>query len=202
MSHLVPVVGGILVGGASRRMGRPKQLVRFQGRTLVEHAAGVLTDCLGEVVLLGSGPVPSSLEGFARLPDVAGLEGPAAGILAALRVRRGVAWLVVGCDQPLVSAGTVEWLLAQRGRDRAAVIPRSPDGPPQPLLACYEPAALPLLESSLAHGHWGPRHIAGHAAVWCPTLPPELAESVRDVDSSAELEELQRRSGDTAGLGS
>lgn len=45
----------VLAAGASRRMGRPKQLLPFQGTTLVRHAVGraLDSDCRPVVVVLG-----------------------------------------------------------------------------------------------------------------------------------------------------
>ncbi len=51
---LPPLVGGILVGGASRRMGSAKSLLEWHGETFVERIATALTTVVPEVVLLGS----------------------------------------------------------------------------------------------------------------------------------------------------
>jgi molybdopterin-guanine dinucleotide biosynthesis protein A len=57
--------GGVLVGGASRRMGEPKQFLRFRGVTLVERAVAALTAHMAGVALLGDGAVPEALAGVA-----------------------------------------------------------------------------------------------------------------------------------------
>ena len=41
-SALPPLVGGILIGGGSRRMGRPKALLEWDGATFVERIAAAL----------------------------------------------------------------------------------------------------------------------------------------------------------------
>jgi molybdopterin-guanine dinucleotide biosynthesis protein A len=56
-----PILGGVLVGGQSRRMGRPKQLVEIGGGTMVEHVVRALSEEVDEVVLLGDSPVPAAL---------------------------------------------------------------------------------------------------------------------------------------------
>jgi len=58
----VPVFAGVLVGGESRRMGRPKQFIKIGERTMIEHVVCSVSEEVDEVVLLGRGPVPSSLE--------------------------------------------------------------------------------------------------------------------------------------------
>jgi len=109
-----PIHGGILIGGGSTRMGRPKHLLEHNGRSFVESVADTVGERLADRVLLGSGSVPDTLAGLGRIPDPPGVIGPIAGLLAALRWAPGSAWLVVACDQPLVTPEALDWLLAQR----------------------------------------------------------------------------------------
>jgi len=74
---------GLLVGGGSRRMGRPKGLLKAGGLTLMERAFETLSAVSGGAVLLGGGDVPPSLRRAPRLPDVPGVAGPMAGLLSA-----------------------------------------------------------------------------------------------------------------------
>jgi len=83
----LPVFAGVLVGGESRRMGRPKQFVEIGGCAMIEHVVRSVSEEVDEVVLLGGGPVPSSLEGLSRVADADGCRGPMAGILGAMRAR-------------------------------------------------------------------------------------------------------------------
>ena len=64
----VPLLGGVLIGGASSRMGRPKHLLEHDGTTFAERAVAALRPHVGDVVLLGSGEVPSSLAGLPAWP--------------------------------------------------------------------------------------------------------------------------------------
>ena len=61
-------------------MGRPKQLLPFRGRTLVECSLAALEPHTEEQLLLGDGPVPAQYTGMQRLRDYAGVAGPLAGI--------------------------------------------------------------------------------------------------------------------------
>lgn len=201
------VLGGVLVGGASRRMGRPKALIQTGGTALGERVAAALAPHVAEVLLLGGGPAPPSLADLARVADAAlprdgepggggrnGPGGPLAGILAALRARPGATWVICPCDLPRVEPGAVAWLLS---RDRpgdpalAAVLPLpDPGGPPQPLFALYRPAALPLVERIAAGGGRAPRRLVGMAGVEVAPVPAALAHCWRDADTPADLENL------------
>ncbi len=185
-----PMLAGVLVGGKSSRMGSPKQLLDHGGRTLIHRATDGLGSISTDPILLGSGGVPDDLAGARRLPDVPGVAGPLSGLLAALRWAPDAAWIVVACDQPLISRNAVDWLLAQRRPGRWAILPRLGDGPVEPFLAVYEPQALPLMERLARSGAFGPWRIAGHEKVVSPEPPAEFAASWRNVNTPEDLDSL------------
>lgn len=201
------LLGGLLVGGASRRMGRPKALIAVGGTTLAERAAAALAPHVERVVLLGGGPVPPALERLERLADApltphrtnggaaagdagqsaasesGGGAGPLAALLAALRAEPDAAWVLCPCDLPAVRPEAVAWLVAQRRPERRAVMARlAADAPPEPLLALYEPAIRPAVEDLAAAGGRAPRLLAGLPGVALVAPPQELAACWRDAD--------------------
>ncbi|MGQ0720230.1 MAG: molybdenum cofactor guanylyltransferase [Candidatus Eiseniibacteriota bacterium] len=185
---------GILIGGASRRMGRPKHLLELGGHSFLERAVDALSPRAGEIVLLGSGEVPEALSELRRLADAPGLAGPLAGILAAMRWRPDAAWIIAACDQPLISAAAVDWLLGERRPEAWAVMPRG-EGGVEPLLAVYEPAARELLEELAVQGRLGPSALAGHAGVLSPVPPAELARAWRSVNTPEDILGLEEKQG-------
>jgi molybdopterin-guanine dinucleotide biosynthesis protein A len=186
------VLAGVLVGGASRRMGRPKQLLELEGRSFLERTVEALAPHAGEVLLLGSGHVPAACAGLRRLPDAAAVEGPLAGILAALRSVPEAAWIIAACDQPWISSAAVGWLLEQRAPEKWAVLPLV-EGGVEPLLAVYEPAARELLEDLAAKGGLGPSALAGHPRTHSPVPPPDIASAWRGVNTPEDVEKLEGR---------
>lgn len=203
--------GGVLIGGASRRMGEPKQLLRHRGATLLELAVAALAPHVAGVAILGAGAVPAGVASLARLADAelpppvnaepatpplgshAGA-GPLAGILAALRWKPEATWIIAACDLPEIAPEAVAWLLAQRRPDRRAVLPRPrSDGPVHPLFALYEPAARSLLEDLAATGGRAPRLVTGHPQVAVVAPPAHLARCWRGVSTRADLAALSIR---------
>lgn len=205
-----PVWGGLLVGGASRRMGSPKQLLELGGVTLAERAAAALEPHVVGLAVLGAGELPAALACRVRLDDAAlpreagatgagarppGPSGPLAGMLAAMRWRPEAAWIFAPCDLPALEPAAVAWLVAQRRPGRWAVLPRAREGaPPEPLLALYEPDARELLETLAAAPGAGraPRRLAGDPRVATPVVPPELARCWAGVNTREELSALGR----------
>jgi molybdenum cofactor cytidylyltransferase len=113
---MIPAV--ILAAGASRRLGRPKQLVEFDGESLLRRSVrAARAGCAPVLVVLGSRApeMEAHLAGLAVtiVPNPEWEEGMAASL------RRGVAALPAGaeavlflvCDQPRVDGALVQRLL-------------------------------------------------------------------------------------------
>lgn len=161
------VVGVVLAGGLSRRMGEDKAGLILAGATLAELAAERLAAVCAEVVAAdrGRGTVP----GVRSVSDGPG-RGPAAGLLGAARAYPGQPLLVLAVDLPGVPAELLAALAARvveppEGAPAAdCAVPRSRQdreprsgGGLEPLVACYGPRALAALGERVAAGHLAPR---------------------------------------------
>lgn len=197
-----PLFAGMLVGGKSIRMGRPKQLIPVGGASMGEIIVRALGEGLtgpgasgttGKVVLLGCGELPAALDGLPRLPDPPGLLGPLAGLIAAHRWAPRTAWIVAACDHPWLAAEDIRWLAGQRAPGRWAVVPRQPDGHPCPTLALYEPQALTVFERALLdseHGHVRLAAVLDHANCVSPQPEPQ-SRGWRNVNNPDDLKEIR-----------
>ena len=95
-----PLYGCVLIGGQSRRMGRPKHLLQHtHGPTWLEYTVDRLLPLCHEVVVVGRGEIPQPLASLRRLSDPPDADGPMAGILAAMRWMPRADWLVSACPQ-------------------------------------------------------------------------------------------------------
>jgi len=163
-------VGGILLGGESRRFGAPKQLALWRGVPFAEHVAAALAELVDDLLLLGAGEVPEALAGLRRVEDREGARGPLAGILAGLAAAEG-ALLAVACDQPAVGEEALRWLLDRRRDGALAVVARLGERGIEPFPALYEPAALePLALLAKADGSLQPLALRPDVVV---VEPPE-----------------------------
>lgn len=95
----------ILAAGASRRMGRPKALLEFEGQTLLERALGaVLAAKVRPWVVIGAGAdmLIEHLEGVDYVIHQGWAEGMGTSIAAGIRALPGTAERagVVAVDQP------------------------------------------------------------------------------------------------------
>jgi molybdenum cofactor cytidylyltransferase len=129
LEPLVAIPAVILAAGASRRLGRPKQLVELAGESLLRRTVrAALAGCAPVLVVVGA-------QADAMAAHLAGLpvtlvhndqweEGMAASIRAGVRAlpATAAAVLFLVCDQPAVDAQLVRRLLETRGRHPEAVV--------------------------------------------------------------------------------
>ena len=129
-----PVALLLLAAGASTRMGRPKQLLPYRGRTLLRHAAetAVASGC-APVVLVTGALHDELVAELADLPIQAVRNknwetGMASSIhtgLAALAPVLPPAVLIMLTDQPLVTSELLRQLVARQRQTQAPIVAAS-----------------------------------------------------------------------------
>jgi molybdopterin-guanine dinucleotide biosynthesis protein A len=145
-----PLTGLVLAGGASRRMGRDKAVLEFDGVPLVERVAARLEQVCGEVLVAsGDGRRLGGLR-WEQIPDAVEAGGPLAGIVAGLRRAVTPLLAVVAVDMP-DAAPEVLARLAADWAGEAAVVPVV-EGRLQPLHGVYAAGAAPRLAAALSSG--------------------------------------------------
>lgn len=148
------IVGVVLAGGASSRMGRDKTAIRIGGTTLLGRTVNLLRGLASEVAVSGRDPGELGVEAPWFEDAISGI-GPMGGVIAALE-RFAAPCLCVSCDLPLLTADVFALLLwAREDRDSEQVMTTFHDpktGYVESLVAIYEPEALPLLKAAAAGG--------------------------------------------------
>lgn len=163
----------MLAAGGSRRLGQPKQLLRFGSTTLLGHVLAVARACEFDQLLCVLGATAGEIRAQVDLSRVQAVENPRFGegcsssIAAALRaVDPGseVLVLLLG-DQPGIVPATVARLLAGRG------------GAPAAACAYEDGRGHPLAFHRAIFGELAALH--GDRGVW--RLLDRLGSSVADV---------------------
>ena len=190
----------ILAAGASTRLGQPKQLALFHGKTLLAHAieAALGASCSKVVVVLGAGAerirpeIESSSVQIVLNPDwEQGMGGSIRTGISALQEDAEVeAAALLLCDQPLVTTATIVSLLKIRAATSHAIIASEYDGVPGP--PCIFARAL-FPELLTLTGAEGARRIIQrqerNGAVYRKYFP----EGATDIDTLDDLKRLQER---------
>lgn len=144
------VLGAVLAGGKSSRMGQDKcgLVLESGGETLLASAINLLRRVAGDVVVVGRAHGSAAFV----IDDVPGL-GPAGAIATVLR-HTGRPCLVVPCDAPLLNEQALSLLLrmreARKPETLVTLFRHEPSGRKESLVAVYEPGALAYLEAGIA----------------------------------------------------
>lgn len=188
----------LLAAGSSSRLGRPKQLLQVQGKSLVQHSMAVATNAgLGPVVVvLGASAVAIAKE--VQQPEVHTVlnedwqEGMAAsirsGVAQLLAVAPDVsAAILMVCDQPYVSANLLKNLVAAHLHTGKPIITCSyvdTFGPPTLFQKALFPGLLQLT------GDVGARSILKQYANEVAAIP--FPEGVVDIDTEMDYEQVTK----------
>jgi molybdopterin-guanine dinucleotide biosynthesis protein A len=139
------MLGLILVGGQSEKMGQPKALLQYKGRPLYLHAYELLRTVCTSVYISARreqdfefGIPVFNLRHYAPI-------GPAAGLLSAHEKCRD-AWFVVACDYPLATKETV-FQLCEVYQPPATYF--LVDEQIEPLFGIWSPEALDKLKTNV-----------------------------------------------------
>jgi molybdopterin-guanine dinucleotide biosynthesis protein A len=144
------LVGFVVAGGLSRRMGRDKALLPWAGGTLLDHALRRLQAVAGDVRILGGDEARYADRGLPVHADAMAGAGPLAGLLAALEAAAPRPVLLLGVDLPFVTPDLLRHVGgALAGFDAAVPVTA---GGPEPLCAGYGQRCLEPVRAALAAG--------------------------------------------------
>lgn len=156
------LAGAVLIGGASRRMGRPKAAIEIRGVPMAARVAAALS-AAGAAPVVAIGRV-DGLESDRALPVIDDRhpgEGPLGGIITALRFHAGVdAVAVLACDLLAPDPEEVR-RLASALDDSTDVVVATVEGRDQWTSAIWARRSLGALETAFAAGERAPRSAAG-----------------------------------------
>ena len=182
------VIGAILVGGSSRRMGVPKPgVVLKSGLTMVEHVALALGMFVERIVLVGrSEMAPSFPLQVDLLPDRERGAGPLAAIETLLASGIGQRYLIAACDQPLLRSQVLIPLL-EMPDDAIGVLATDEGERLDPFPSIWPAAALDAVREYRAAGGRSVRDFLVTQSTVTRSVPSNLAACVNDFNTMEEL---------------
>ena len=152
MSKRSDVLGAILAGGKSSRMGMEKALLPLKGRPMIQYVVDTLSSRFSEVVIVGGGKDKYSFLELEVVPDVFEGCGPLGGIQAALNRARPLSVFVLSCDTPFIPVELIEYLLSFKSAAPTTIA--ISNGVLQPLCGLYDSTALGAIEHDLQEGKY------------------------------------------------
>lgn len=190
------VAGVILAAGASRRLGRPKQLLPLAGQPALAHAVAAARRTRLDPLLIILGHAASEIRRQVDLMDLTVIENPdyAEGLSTSVRLAlrylpdevEAVVFLLG--DQPLVEPAVVEQLIAAFCERRAPIVqPRYAEGRGNPVLIAR--ALFPELERLT--GDTGARPLLERHASEVYLVDVRAHRRPADLDTWEDYERLQ-----------
>ena len=187
MTRLAPLYGLVLAGGASRRMGRDKAALEYDGEAQLARTHALVARFV-ERAFVSVRPEQAddpARAGYPQIVDRLTDTGPIAGIAAAQAEHPQAAWLVVACDLPFLGDSSLERLVASRGAHDVTAFRSSHDGLPEPLCAIYEPSTRTGVLDAIARGRLCPRKFVIGTGV--PLLDPADPQALDNVNTPEEF---------------
>lgn len=147
----LPVTGLILSGGKSKRMGRPKAFLPYEGSTVIGHIVSEIKDLFSEIFIVANEVESFEDLGVDVVKDILPHRGPLGGILSGLMTSSNHYAFVMACDMPLIDRRLVRELISRR-QDNDVVVLSHPQGI-EPLFGVYSKNCIKPLEESLFAGN-------------------------------------------------
>jgi molybdopterin-guanine dinucleotide biosynthesis protein A len=147
------LVGLVLAGGSSRRLGRSKGELLFKGQSLAERAAHSLWPLSTSVLISIGRGTANPAPGFSTVEDLppAG-RGPLAGIDAGFRATGDADLAVLACDYPLVETQLMRQIVESKASEDDVVIVTDCGGRDHPLVALWRRRSAAVVAAALEKG--------------------------------------------------
>jgi CTP:molybdopterin cytidylyltransferase MocA len=187
----------ILAAGASTRLGQPKQLLKFHGESLLQRAIRIAAESGASpvFVVLGANAevISASIQLGNSIPVINDnwRSGMASSIHAGLGAMDAATLdstgaLLMGCDQPLLTADHLRFLLATFEAQASPAIVCSGYGGIRAVPAVFPPEVFPQLRD--LHGDKGARALLAQPP--CPVITQEFPGGEIDIDLPGDLNHL------------
>ena len=158
---IAEICGLILTGGKSSRMGSDKAQMTYSNRPQWQEVADLLRPFCNNVYWSCTSEQKTHWQlGEFGLVDLIPGHGPASGLHAAFTSSDQCAWLVVGCDYPLLQSVDIQSLIAAREAGIEAIAYfNEQEKEIEPMIALWELQAQRNFLEAFSKGNDSPRRI-------------------------------------------
>jgi molybdopterin-guanine dinucleotide biosynthesis protein A len=181
--------GAILAGGKSTRMGCLKEGVLLSdGRAMIEHVAQALRPLCEVLVVSGScrgyewNKLPVDVHIDDRHMDI----GPLGGIASLLESGIASRYLIVSCDQPLLTDDVLQELLDESAENEAVFLRTEEGEELDPFPGIFPVSWLPLIHQAIGAGAYSVRRLIRECEFTWKEVPNAWTRSVISINSPVE----------------
>ncbi len=161
-THLPPLLGVVLCGGQSVRMGEDKAFITYHQQPQYAHVFGLMQSYCNNVLLSCNAAQKQQFnQSYPCVIDNATFEnnGPLTGVLSVFEQHEQQALLVIGCDYPHFTLADMKSLVNAREPEYDVVCYYNTESEfNEPLLAIYEPSCAKRLKEFWQSGQSSLNH--------------------------------------------
>ena len=193
------MIGVVLCGGQSSRMGSDKGLLKFNDKSWVQIGIDKLKDFQIPIVIsINKNQLPDYSNAFPTnilLIDDNSLQlrGPLCGLLSVHLKYPEEDLLILACDMPLIDADLIKQLLMKYSETASDAIIYTNDGEPEPMPGIYKSnglAHIQLLYNNNQLTRHSMKYILEHLSTFSTPLPDDKKNCFRNFNTHAELNGL------------
>ncbi len=145
------MTGVILAGGASRRMGRNKAMLKLHDIPLIEKVYRTMATLFSDIVIVTNTPEEYAFIPCRKTPDLYPGAGSIAGLHAGMAASNTGRIFVAACDMPFLNAGLIR-MLCSHDMEAEAVVPLNSEGFFEPLHAVYAVSVMDTARDVIENG--------------------------------------------------
>ena len=154
MPATAEIIGVVMAGGRSSRMGKDKKWIEYHDVPQWQHAGNMLSKCVQKVVISVNDDLNTE---FLTVSDEDAFKnhGPMSGLLSVAKAFPQKALLVFGVDYPSIEVSTLMDLVYTYQVRNCSVCYRNPESERiEPLIALYHPRDISKIESGFHRGEF------------------------------------------------
>jgi len=166
------ITGLVLGGGQSRRMGRDKRYLEWEGESFVDRICKIMKSLFGEVLLVNAQDDYDCSHLPVRIvTDKIPGKGSLGGLYTGLMESKNYLNFAVACDMPFLNQGSIVCCCSQPPSD--VVIVKLSSGL-QPLHGRYSKDCLPVIEKMISNNELKIQHLINHSSLSVQILEEKL----------------------------
>lgn len=145
------ILGIILSGGSSSRMGQNKALLPLGNKKIIERIRDLMCSVFQEVILVSNTPVEYKFLDLSIFPDIIKIPGPLTGIHSGLKNSSKEKNFIISCDMPMMNEQIIENII--NFETEKEIVLCKVNGYLQTLAGVYSKSILPIIENILLDAH-------------------------------------------------
>ncbi len=147
------IIGVILAGGKSSRMGTNKSFLKFGNQTIIEPIAELMKSIFTDVIIITNATDEYKFLNLPLYEDIYKWKGPLAGIHSALIHSITEKIFILSCDVPLMTKEMIQYLVDYKSEKQIVFCEAA--GYHQPLVGIYSKEILSEIEKFISDNEMG-----------------------------------------------